>query len=395
MGSDRGTPNVTEPSEPRAPTDTRLRDLRPTEAPVQLLARVVTAERREYTNSADGRRRSFLSGLLSDGTATVRFTWWEPPAEGVDRGTVLRAVNVQVREFRGRPEVSFGYRTRVAPASELELPPVDGDDLPLRPIHELGGSEDGFRIEARVVRIAPRTVTVGTEQRAIFEGLLADRSGSIAFTSWSDFAFRAGEAVRIAGGYVRIFRHRPQLNLDERSVVTRIGGADLPPEAEVLSTPPRPIGQVEEAGGGESVAVEGVIVGVLPPSGLVYRCPSCQRTVAGGICPTHGAVQGVADLRGRFVLDDGTGSATVNAAREGTEMLWGITLEDALARLRDSPDPTLLQEQLFEATFGAHVRVRGRASKGDFGLTIYPETIERVNIDVPARARALAARLAS
>ncbi|EQD54835.1 replication factor A, partial [mine drainage metagenome] len=109
---------MTEATEPASPTDTRLRDLRPTDAPVQILGRVVTVERREYTNTADGRRRPFLSGLLSDGTATVRFTWWEPPAEGVDRGTVLRAVNAQVREFRGRPEVSFGYRTRVAPASE-------------------------------------------------------------------------------------------------------------------------------------------------------------------------------------------------------------------------------------------------------------------------------------
>ncbi len=386
---------MTEVTEPASPTDTRLRDLRPTDAPVQILGRVVTVERREYANAADGRRRTFLSGLLSDGTATVRFTWWEPPAEGVDRGTVLRAVNAQVREFRGRPEVSFGYRTRVAPASELELPPIDGDDIPLRKIHELGVSDEGFRLEGRVVRISPRTVTVGTEQRAIYEGLLADRSGSIAFTSWSDFALQAGQTVRIAGGYVRMFRNRPQLNLDERSVVARIEGGDLPQPAEVLSTPSRPIAEIEEAGGGESIALEGVILGLLPPSGLVYRCPTCRRAVAGGICPTHGAVQGVADLRGRFVVDDGSGSATVNAAREGTERLWGLSLEGALARLRDTPDPTRLEEQLFEATFGTHVRVRGRASRDDFGLTVYPESIERVTIEVPTRARELAARLGS
>lgn len=386
---------MTESSEPIEPADTRLRDLRATDAPVQILGRVVTVERREDTNSADGRRRTFLSGLLSDGTATVRFTWWEPPAEGIDRGTVLRAVNVQVREFRGRPEVSFGYRTRVAPASELELPPVDGDDIPLRKVRELGASDEGFRIEGRVVRIAPRSVTVGTEQRAIYEGLLADRSGSIAFTAWSDFDLRAGQAVRIAGGYVRIFRNRPQLNFDDRSVVTRIEGTDLPEPDEVLSSPSRPIAEIEEAGGGESVALEGVILGLLPPSGLVYRCPTCRRAVAGGICPTHGTVAGVADLRSRFVVDDGTGSATVNAAREGTEMLWGVSLESALTRLRDAPDPTLLEEQLLEATFGTHVRVRGRASKDDFGLTVYPDSIERVTMDVPRRARELAARLGS
>lgn len=384
---------MTEASEPPTPTDTRLRDLRPTDAPVQILARVVSVERREYTNRTDGTRRSFLSGLLSDGSATVRFTWWEPPAEGVDRGVVLRAVNVQVREFRGRPEVSFGYRTRVAPASSLELPPVDGDDIPLRKIGELVGSDEGFRVEGRVVRVSPRTVTVGTEQRAIYEGLLADGSGSIAFTLWTDFHLVAGEAVRIAGAYVRLFRNRPQLNLDERSIVTRIERTDLPRPEEVLGASPRPIGEIEEAGGGESIALEGVIVGLLPPSGLVYRCPTCKRAIAGGICPTHGTVAGVADLRGRFVVDDGTGSVTVNVARGGTEMLWGVSLEGALSRLRDAPDPSLLEEQLFEAAFGVRVRARGRASKDDFGLTVYPEAIERVVIDVPARARELAARL--
>jgi replication factor A1 len=386
---------VTEPVDASVPVDTRLKDLRPTDALVQILGRVVTVERREYTNRVDGRRRPFLSGLLSDGTATVRFSWWEPPAEGIERGVVLRAVNVQVREFRGRPELSFGFRTRVAPASPLELPPVDGDDIPLRKIRDLGGSDEGFRVEGRIVRLSTRSVTVGTEQRLIHEGLLADRTGSIAFTSWSDFDLKVGEAVRLAGAYVRIFRNRPQLNLDERSTAARIDGTELPQPEEVLTTAPRSIAEIEEAGGGESIALQGVVVGLLPPSGLVYRCPTCRRAVTGGICSTHGAVEGVADLRGRFVIDDGTSSATVNAAREDTEKLWGVTLEEALSRLRDAPDPTLLEEHLFEATLGTRLTIRGRASRDDFGLTVYPESIERTSIDLPTWARGLAARLGS
>lgn len=384
---------VNEPVDAPEISDTRLKDLRPTDAPVQILARVVTVERREYTNQNDGKRRGFLSGLLSDGTATVRFTWWEPPAEGIERGIVVRAANVQVREFRGRPEVSFGFRTRVAPASALELPPVDAEDIPMRSVRDLGASDEGFRLEARVVRVAPRSVTVGTEQRVVHEGLLADATGSIAFSAWSDFRLTAGEAVRISGGYVRIFRNRPQVNLDERSVVARIEGAALPSAQAVLSVAPRPIAEIEEAGGGESVALQGVVIGLLPPSGLVYRCPTCRRAVSGGICSTHGTVEGVADLRGRFVIDDGTGSVTVNAARPETEKLWGVTLEGALARLRDAPDPTLLEEHLFEATFGLRLVVRGRASKDDFGLTVYPESIERASVDLAALARTLAARM--
>jgi replication factor A1 len=375
------------------PPEVRLRDLRPTVSPVELVARIVAFDRREVTRRSDGSRRPLVSGLLSDGTATVRFTWWDPPREGIERGTVVRAVGAEVGEFRGRPEVTFSWRTRVGPAGTAELPRIDPEEIPLRTVKELASPDDGFRVEVRVARIAPRTVTVGEERRVVHEGLIADRTGTISLSSWSDFGLAAGEAVRIAGGYVRSFRGRRQLVLDERASVVRIDGSDLPDPAELLRAPPRTISQVEDDGGGEAVAVEGVVVGLLPPSGLVYRCPVCQRSVRSGICRVHGQVEGQPDLRARIVLDDGTGALTVNAGRAETERLWGVTLEEARRRLRDQPDPSLIEEQILEALFGRRLRVRGAGTKDDFGVTIAPETIETVEVDLDASAEELAARL--
>jgi len=334
-----------------------------------------------------------LSGLLSDGTATVRFTWWDPPREEIERGLVLRAVGAEVREFRGRPELTFSWKTRVGPASPAELPRIDPDTIPFRTVQELRPAEEGFRIEARVVRIAAKSVTVGTERRVVHEGLIADRTGAIALSSWSDFGLKVGEAVRIAGGYVRSFRGRAQLVLDERSSVVRVDGADLPDPAQLLSAPPRTIAQVEDEGGGEAVAVEGLVVGLLPPSGLVFRCPTCRRSIQSGICRVHGQVDGQPDLRARIVLDDGTGALTVNANRGDTEKLWGVTLEEAQARLRSQPDPSLLEEQMLEALLGRRLRVRGVGTRDDFGITVAPESIERVDIDLDAAAEELSARL--
>jgi len=378
---------------PPIPVEIRLRDLRPDASPVEFVARVVTCERREVTRKADGSRRPLLSGLLSDGTATVRFTWWDPPREGVERGVVLRAVGAEVREYRGRAEVTFSWKTRVGPASPAELPRVDGEEIPFRTIQELKPAEEGFRLEVRVVRIAPKTVTVGTERRVMHEGLLADRTGAIALSAWSDFGLVSGEAIRIAGGYVRAFRGRPQLVLDERSSVVRIEGTDLPDPAQLLRAPPRSIADVEDDGGGEAVAVEGIVVGLLPPSGLVYRCPTCHRSVRSGICRVHGQVEGQADLRARIVLDDGTGALTVNASRADTERLWGVTLEQAHERLRNQPDPSLLEEQMLESLLGRRLRVRGQGTKDDFGVTLTPESIEPAEIDLDAAAEELLARL--
>jgi replication factor A1 len=378
---------------PTPPPEVRLKDLRPTTGPVEVLGRVVALERREVTRRSDGSRRPLLTGLLSDGTGTVRFSWWDPPREGVERGTVLRAVGAEVREFRGRPELTFTWRTRIGPASEAELPRVDADALPARTLRDLRAPDEGFRVDARVVRVAERPVTVGDERRVVYEGLLADRSGAVAFSSWTDFRLAVGETVRLTGAYVRTFRGRSQLVLDDRSTVTRIAAGDLPDPAELLGALPRPIAAVEDEGGGAAIAVEGLVVGLLPPSGLVYRCPVCRRMVTAGICKVHGRVEGQPDLRARIVLDDGTGALTVNAGRADTERLWGLTLADARARLRDLPDPSVLEEQLFDALFGRRLRVRGAGSKDDFGVTVEPEQIERVEVDLDLAATELTARL--
>lgn len=347
------------------------------------------------TRKSDGSRRPLLSGLLSDGTATVRFSWWDPPREGVERGTVIRAVAPEVGEFRGRPEVTFTWRSRVGPASEAELPHLDPAEFPRRSLRDLHPPDEGFRVEVRVVRVAERAVSVGEERRVVFEGLLADRSGALSFSAWSDFRLRAGDAVEVTGGYLRSFRGASQLVLDERTTVRRLEQADLPEAGEVLDAPPRSMARVEDEGGGASVSVEGRVVGLLPPSGLVYRCPQCRRSVQAGVCRVHGAVTGEADLRARIVLDDGTGAVTINAGRADTETLWGTTLEAVRARLREQPDPSVLESELLEALLGRRLRVRGTGSKDDFGVTITPEQIDSAELDLESTAEQLSARFGS
>ena len=384
---------MAEAARPTEIPEVRLKDLSVQVSPVEVIGRIVLAERREVTRRSDGSRRPLLSGLLSDGTASVRFTWWDPPREGIERGTVVRAVGAEVREFRGRPEVSFTWRTRVGPASPAELPRIDSDSIPFQTVRSLAPAMEGFRIELRLLRVASRTVTVGEERRVLFEGLAADRTGTIAFTSWSDFGLRDGESVRIAGAYVRRFRDRPQLVLDERATVLRIEGSDLPAADQLLAAPPRTIARVEDEGGGESISVEGIVVALLPPSGLVYRCPTCQRSVKNGLCRVHGAVEGQADLRARIVLDDGTGALTVNAGRADTERLSGISLEEARRRLQERPDASLIEEEILERLLGRRYRVRGQGRRDDFGVTVQPESIEPVDVDLEARAEELSRRL--
>ena len=384
---------MTPPEPPAELPETRLRDLATATPPVHVVARIVLVSRREVPRRADGTKISLLSGILSDGTAGVRFSWWDPPREGVERGTILRIVGAETRTFRGKTELVLSWKTRVGPAGPAELPQVSAEEIPARPIADLTLEDEGFRLDARVVRVAPRSVSVGEERRVVHEGLLADSSGIVAFSSWSDFRLVAGEAVRITGAYVREFRRRRSVVLDERTAVTRIDGTGLPDPAVLLASRPRPIADVEDAGGGEAVCVEGIVVGLLPPSGLVYRCRTCRRIAAGGICKVHGQVEVAPDLRARLVVDDGTGGTTVSAGRAVTELLWGVTLEQLLERLKQLPDRSVLELELLEAVVGRRLRVRGAAVKDEYGLTIDPETVEPVEIDLESAASELAARL--
>lgn len=381
------------PSDEGILPEIRLKDLRAGLPPVHILARIVTVARREVTSRADGRKRNVLSGLLSDGTATVRFTWWDPPAEGVDRGTVLRAVNAQVREFRDRAELSFGWSTKIEPASELELPRVDPASLPLKRVSDLAAREDGFRLEVRVVEVSARTVTVGEQRRSLHTGRLGDGSGTVPFTSWVDFRLKPGDTIRVVGGYVRLYRGIPEVTLDERSHVEGIPSEAVPTVTEparVVVT----LGVAEARTSGSLLTVEGTVVALAPPSGLVRRCPSCARILRDGTCRDHGAVEGAADLTARLVLDDGTGVATVNLSREQTERLAGLNLSQALEMARGGSAEVGVEARLRRQLIGRRLRVSGGTRVDDFGLAMTPTSVEPQSSDPRAAAAHLARALA-
>jgi ssDNA-binding replication factor A large subunit len=373
--------------------EVRLKDLRAGLPPVHVLGRVVSASRRDITGKKDGRRRSVLSGLLSDGTATVRFTWWDPPSEGVDRGTVLRAVNAQVREFRERPELSFGWSTRIQPASDLELPRIDTADFPLCHIADLDSHAEGFRLEVRIAEVRERTVSVGEERRVLHSGRFEDGTGAIPFTAWIDFRLKSGDTVGVSGGYVRVFRGRLEIALDERSHVEGIPARRVAP-TPVSDVAPQRLGTLEAQRGAPDGLTEGLVVGLGSPSGIVLRCPSCVRTLQEGVCRIHGAVPGTPDLRVRLLLDDGTSVATVNVPRDLAEKLTGQGLPQWLERRQGNPDGSATERDLRDRLIGLRLKVRGMARVDDFGLAIFPTAIEPMVAHLEPLLERLARRLA-
>ena len=143
-------------------------------------------------------------------------------------------------------------------------------------------------------------------------GLLGDESGTVAFKKWTK-----ANLSQVEEGKSYIFKNvatsewqgRFSINLNKTSEIIPI-----PQDIEVGNT-------VTE--------FTGAIVDVQSGSGLIKRCPECNRALVKGACGEHGKVEGVYDLRIKAVLDDGEKVQDILMNREMTEAFTGITLEKA------------------------------------------------------------------
>jgi replication factor A1 len=368
-----GTDDRTPPPPTATPSEreVRLRDLGQGGEDIQLTFRLLTSERREVARRSDGKKFPVLSGLASDGTAAVRFTWWDPPAAEIEKGSVLRVSRPQVREWKGRPEISLGRRSRVEVASELDLRALGPEEYYSRSIAELKAGDEGFRLAAKVLSVARRTAVIGGRAVHLQCGWLADGSGRIAFSSWTERDLEMDTAIEVRGAHVRSFQGTPELVLDQRSLVARLPDGELDSVRGLEEAMVTAIAELEVRRGGAGSLVEGVVTELRTPSGLVACCPRCHKALAQGRCREDGAVRGEMELRARLVIDDGTGSATAQLDGDAVEALTGLSKARALEIARERIDPGSVADELRAKLLLRRVRLFGRALVGDGGVTLF------------------------
>lgn len=367
-----------------------LGSLTPEDGAVDVLAKVLTVNPKEVTTQ--GEKRQIFFGLLGDPTRTIAYTAWRD--FGFKKGDVVRIRNAFVRVYRDNPDLSLGDRTAVEKVDEplqvveRERPAVE------RKIRELGASGGNVVVRGRILGVAPREVTVQGEKRTIWSGDIADETGRTSFTAWADFRLQAGEAVEVKRAYVRSFRGAPDLNIGEAASVTPLPDDALPPAA-ALDKPTRvSVRELEDAGGARGVLLEGVLLDVKSGSGLVQRCPTCNRLLQRRECKIHGKVEGRPDLRVKGVLDDGTGAVMCFLNRQATEALLGATLEACLERSKSELSTDVIEDEVKERLVARRVRLTGNATSDEFGLMLLASRAEMaLPADVAAEAAALLGEL--
>jgi replication factor A1 len=235
-----------------------------------------------------------------------------------------------------------------------------------------------------------RTIDGRDGETDILSGVLADETGRLPFTDWDPHApLENGESVRAQGAYVREYRGVPEVQFSEFSTVEA-----LDREVSVAeSASEMAIGDAVATGGVYDVALVGTVIGIRDGSGLIARCPECNRVVQNGQCRSHGDVEGEDDLRVRAILDDGTGTVTAVLDHDMTSAVYGGDLEDAREAARDAMDREVVAEAIADTLVGQTYRARGHLSVDDYGATLETTSFEPAAVDPAEQAAAVLAEV--
>lgn len=354
-------------------------DLKPNQQSVRVLCRVVSVNPREI--KVKGETRKIFYGILGDESGTVQFTAWKDFE--IEKGDVVDITNAYTKEWQGSVKVNFGDRTRIKKTDSSEVPAVNTEPREYK-VKDLHGGLSSVEVTARVVEIKERDVEIEGQKRKVFSGLLGDETGKAQFTAWHDFKLKEGDVVRISGGYVKAWKGIPQFTFDEKATVEKLDVNTIPKKD--VKTQKLLLSELVDRNGALDVEIEGTVIEIRKGSGLVQRCPECNRVLQNGACAVHGNVQGKADVRMKLVIDDGTGSVGAILGKELTQKLLGKTIDDSLG------DDGLVEE-MNTLLFGHRISLQGNALGDQFGVTIIARDAKRADFNVAVEAERLSQEL--
>lgn len=364
----------------------KIGELTGSEQNVDIIAKVIFVENKDIT--VKGTPKTIISGLLGDDTGSASFTIWRSEPQ-LTKGDVYWFKNCYTKKWNDRIQINLGDRGVVEIAKDVKIDMPERNYTMSSSEMKIGEIRDGVgnvTVTGRIMTVEVRNITVKDEPRTVYSGIIADDTGKIQYSAWSDFQLKAGETICVKNAYIRSWKGIPQLNLGERCEISRVD--DTFDEAAVGGSNEKTVGEIVKYGGGLDIVLKGDIVDIRSGSGLIKRCPQCNRSILNDQCMTHGTVDPVPDLRLKFVLDDGTGSVSAIVNRENTEKLTGVTLETA-TELSKARGPEFVLKELAEKLLVKHVMIRGNVMSDDYGPMMIVKDASMEDVDVQAEARKL------
>ncbi len=273
------------------------------------------------------------SGLIGDESGTIKFTKWTKAAlPQVEEGKSYLFKNVTTSEWQGQFSIKLNRTSEIILINEdikIEMPHVKVSDI----------KEDGkwVTMRSKVVQLWE------TNHESVSQvGLLGDESGTIKFTKWTKAAL-----PQVEEGKSYLFKNVTTSEWQGQFSIKLNKTSEIVPLKEDIEV------------GRALVEYTGAIADIQSGSGLIKRCPECNRALMKGACGEHGKVEGIYDLRVKAVMDDGEKVQDILLNREVTEALIGITLEKAKEMATEALDQAVVLDMIKTKLVGRYFVVSG------------------------------------
>jgi replication factor A1 len=302
-----------------------------------VVARVIST-RQMTVNKKDGSGTlDMVKGRLADDTGTIGFACFGEFEHPV--GTLLKIESAPIRRFRNTPELNIGDRTKVEVYHDNSFASLE--DLEQSSVMQIGQLRDGsadIAITVQLTSWSSRTFT-GKDgaEKTVWGGDAVDPTGICRLTAWTELPIDDGSlplAVKLNNVRVRSWQGTPDLTVDRSEQVEVLD--TIPWDAIDASQHSVEVDFTELLSGGSrsGVTSSATVISVASGSGIIYRCPECNKAMRDGACREHGPQEGVEDLRLRIILDDGISNGALILGRTSAEAFLGMTM----AEVRDASE---------------------------------------------------------
>ncbi len=350
-------------------------DIVPNQKSVNLLCRIVTINPKDIT--IRGEDRKIFYGIFADESGTIPFTAWNDFE--IEKGNVVEISNAYSTEWQGATKINLGDRTKVVKTDESKLPENILEPREYK-VKDLRSGLGAVEVTVKILEINKREVEVNGVKKNVYSGILGDETGKAQFTSWHDFKLKEDDVVKISGGYIKSWKGIPQLTFDDKATVEKVESSAI--SKKDIVTNKLQLHELVDRYGGLDVEVEGTVIQIREGSGLVLRCPECNRVLQDNKCTIHGDVKGLPDLRIKLVIDDGTGAVTGIINRDLTEKLLGKTLKKFEEEVKKSKEEKAVIEEINNVLFAHRINLKGNALGDEYGISIIAKDAKLVDIDI-------------
>ena len=342
---------------------------------VNIVGRVISAKPDVIVRKDGSGELNVVRGRISDSSGSIGFLSWKEFEH--EEGALVKIVGASVRKFRDTPEIQINDGTVIETYRDTSFPEVA--ELTESEKVSISDLRDGMRdvsITLQVENWNQRTFeTKDGDSRVVRSGEIMDPTGRCRLTAWCEFDPKPGDIIRIDGGRVQSWQGSPDLvidNLDQVEILTETPWEKIDPDNHWVDVD---LDSLRKGGSRRGICTTGVIVAIMPGSGIIERCPECRTILRDGSCPEHGPQIGEEDLRLRFVLDSGVSNANLYMAREASESFLGMSMDEVKGEISSIGNEAFVSN-LRGRVLSRKVVVHGRCVVDDRGAMVFADRME-------------------